>query len=108
MLRICMYADTYSQQPRLQKALTDFAARWPAIKIKLTFAEQAVDMRTDPYDAIFLIEASITPPLIARKLLTIEPFLYAAPQFSERYPMPKDPRDLARLPCIVLERHGSP
>ena len=92
----------------MKKALTDFAAQWPEIEIKLTFVEHSVDMRTDPYDVAFLIEPLIAPPLIARTLLTIEPFLYASPEFFSRYPAPKEPRDLIRLPCIVLERHGIP
>jgi len=108
LLRICMYVDTYSQQGHLKKALTDFAAQWPNIEIKLTFVEHSVDMRTDPYDVAFLIESSIAPPLIARKLLTVEPFLYASPEFLSRWPMPREPQDLSLIPCIVLERHGAP
>ncbi len=104
LLRICTFRDFYDSY--LRAALIDFAATWPDIQIALTFAEHQVDMRTDPYDVAFLIGPSIAPPLVARKLLTIEPFLYASPRLFERYPMPVEPKDLHQLPCIVLERFG--
>jgi DNA-binding transcriptional LysR family regulator len=63
-------------------------------------------MRTDPYDAAFLIEQSIAPPLVARRLFTIEPFLYASPELLKRCQIPVDPQDLHNLPCIALERLG--
>lgn len=104
LIRICMFHDLYNKP--LKGALLDFAAKWPDIQLDLTFVEHPVDMRTDPYDVAFLIETSIAPPLIARKLLTIEPFLYASPKLFERYPMPVEPNDLHQLPCIVLQRFG--
>jgi len=104
LIRICMFWDLCDQH--MKEALIDFAARWPDIQMDLTFAEHPVDMRTDPYDVAFLLGPSIAPPLVARKLLTIEPFLYASPEFFERYPMPVEPKDLHQLPCIVLERFG--
>lgn len=106
LIRICMFLDLYDDRP-FKDALLDFAARWPDIQIDLTFVEHPVDMRTDPYDVAFLIGPSIASPLIARKLLTIEPFLYASPRLLERYPMPREPGDLHDLPCIVLQRFGS-
>ncbi|MBG0791413.1 MAG: LysR family transcriptional regulator [Desulfovibrionaceae bacterium] len=106
LIRICMFLDLYDDSP-FKDALMDFAAKWPDIQMNLTFVEHPVDMRTDPYDVAFLIGPSIAPPLVARKLLTIEPFLYASPALLERYPMPAEPADLYRLPCIVLQRFGN-
>jgi DNA-binding transcriptional LysR family regulator len=104
LIRICMFQDTYEHL--LKDALLDFAAKWPDIQMELTFVEHPVDMRTDPYDVAVLIGSTIAPSLVARRLLTVEPFLYASPELFERYPVPKEPRDLDRLPCIVLERFG--
>ena len=104
LIRICMFQDTYEHL--LKNALLDFAAKWPDIQIELTFVEHPVDMRTDPYDVAFLIGSSIAPSLVARKLMTIEPYLYASPELFERYPVPEEPRDLDHLPCIVLQRFG--
>lgn len=105
LVRVCMFRDLYEDQMR--DVLVDFAARWPDIRMDLTFAEYPVDMRIDPYDVAFLIGPSIAPPLVARKLLTIEPFLYASPELFKHHPVPVEPKDLYRLPCIVLERFGN-
>ncbi|GAB6037562.1 LysR family transcriptional regulator [Fundidesulfovibrio butyratiphilus] len=104
LIRVCMFRDVYDGL--LKETLMDFATKWPEIQIDLTFVEHSVDMRTDPYDVAFLIGPFIAPSLIARKLLTIEPFLYASPKLFERYPMPEEPGDLHKLPCIVLQRFG--
>lgn len=104
LIRICMFRDLYNVG--MKDALIEFSNRWPDIRLALTFAEHPVDMRTDPYDVAFLIRPSIAPPLIARKLMTIEPFLYASPKLFEQYPPPKVPEDLHKLPCIVLQRFG--
>ncbi|EGB14442.1 transcriptional regulator, LysR family [Pseudodesulfovibrio mercurii] len=106
LIRICMFLDLYDDRP-FKDALMDFAVKWPDIQMDLTFVEHPVDMRTDPFDVAFLIGPSIALPLIARKLLTIEPFLYASPALLERYSMPLEPGDLRRLPCIVLQRFGN-
>lgn len=103
-IRICMFQDTYEHL--LKGALMDFAAKWPDIQMEVTFVEHPVDMRTDPYDVAFLIGPSIAPSLVARKLLTVEPHLYASPGLFERYPAPVEPGDLLGLPCIVLQRFG--
>jgi DNA-binding transcriptional LysR family regulator len=91
LIRICMFQDTYEHL--LKDALLDFV-------------EHPVDMRTDPYDVAFLIGPSIAPSLVARKLLTVEPYLYASPELFKRYPVPEAPHDLDRLPCIALQRFG--
>ncbi len=104
LIRICMFLDLYDGL--FKKVLLDFAAKWPDIQMELTFMEHPVDMRTDPFDVAFFTGPSIAPALIARKLLTVEPFLYAAPKLLERYPLPGEPSDLHSLPCIVLQRYG--
>ncbi len=104
LVRISMFRDMYERHMR--EALVAFASRWPDIRMNLTFVEHPVDMRTDPYDVAFLIGPSIAPPLVARKLLTVEPFLYASPELFKRHPLPVEPNDLHQLPCIVLERFG--
>ena len=104
LVRVCMFRDMY--EDHMRGMLLDFAARWPDIRMDLTFAEHSVDLRTEPYDVAFLIGPSIAPPLVARKLMTIEPFLYASPELFKHHAMPVEPKDLHRLPCIVLERFG--
>lgn len=104
LIRVCMFRDLYDMN--MKKAMLAFADKYPEIKIAMTSVEHPVDLRTEPYDVAFLIGPSIAPPLVARRLLRIEPFIYASPEFLERYPMPVVPEDLYQLPCIVLERFG--
>jgi len=104
LIRISMFLDLYDGM--LKQALLDFAAKWPDIQMELSFQEEPVDMRTDPFDVAFVAGPSIPQALVARKLLTIEPFLYASPKLLERYPLPKEPADLYRMPCIALQRFG--
>lgn len=104
LIRVCVFTDTYIQP--MKTALCDFATSWPNININMTFVEHPVDMRTDPYDVAFLIDQAVAPPLIARKMLTIEPFLYASPKLFQRFRIPIEPNDLHDIPCIVLERLG--
>ncbi len=105
LIRICMFRDLYDRN--MKKALIEFADNYPDIRIDLTCVEHPVDLRTEPYDVAFLIGPSIAPPLIARKLLRIEPFIYASPDLFKRFPIPTTPEDLHQVPCIVLERFGS-
>ncbi|MFZ5810750.1 MAG: LysR family transcriptional regulator [Thermodesulfobacteriota bacterium] len=104
LIRICMFLDMYDGL--LKKMFLDFAAKWPDIQMELTFMEHPADMRTAPFDVAFVTGTTIAPALIARKLLTIEPFLYASPKLFDRYSIPVEPNDLLKLPCIVLQRFG--
>jgi DNA-binding transcriptional LysR family regulator len=104
LIRVCMFRDLYDRH--MKKALLRFADMWPDIRLHLSFVEHPVDMRTDPYDVAFLIGPSIALPLVARKLMTIEPYLYASPALFDRHPRPAEPEDLHKLPCIVLQRFG--
>ncbi|GAB6178430.1 LysR family transcriptional regulator [Desulfobaculum senezii] len=104
VVRVCMFLDLYDGL--LKRVLLDFAERWPDIQLDVTFKDQPVDMRTAPFDVAFVTGTSIHPALITRKLLTIEPHLYASPSLLKRYPAPKQPTDLHQLPCIVLQRYG--
>lgn len=105
LVRVCMFRDLYDRN--MKKALIRFADNYPDIRIDMTCVEHPVDLRTEPYDVAFLIGPSIAPPLIARKLLRIEPYIYASPDLFERYSIPVAPEELHQLPCIVLDRFGS-
>ncbi|WP_034642414.1 LysR family transcriptional regulator [Desulfovibrio inopinatus] len=104
LIRICMFSDVYNRL--FKDALINFASTWPDIQMDLAFVDYPVDMRIAPYDVAFLIGSSFDPSLIAKKLLTVEPFLYASPKLFERYPLPREPHELNQLPCIVLQRFG--
>ncbi|MDL2269467.1 LysR family transcriptional regulator, partial [Desulfosarcina sp. OttesenSCG-928-A07] len=107
LIRVYTYADTYANSIFFNGVFSSFVARWPEINLNVIFAEKSVDLFTAPYDVAFLIEPLSNPDLVARKIFTIDPFLYASPALFERYPMPVVPEDLHQLPCITLERFGN-
>lgn len=104
LIRVFMYVDTYNAF--MEKVLSGFLTRWPDIRMDVRFGEEFGDMRTEPYDVAFLANSPVSPDTVARRLLTIEPYVWAAPSLFERHPVPRVPEDLARLPCIILDRFG--
>ena len=103
LIRVCAFADTYQLFGGL---FSDFIAQWPEIGMNVIFVEKSVDLFSAPYDVAFLIGPVTNPELVARKIFTIDPYVYASPALFERYPMPETPEDLHKLPCIGLERFG--
>lgn len=104
LIRVCTFADSY---PLFSGALSSFVAQWPEIHMNVIYAENQVDLFTAPHDVAFLIGPLANPELVARKVFTIDPYLYASQSLFERYPVPQVPEDLHALPCIALERFGS-
>lgn len=104
LIRVFMYVDTYTAF--MDNVLSGFLRQWPDIRMNVRFGEEFGDMRTEPYDVAFIANSPVSPSAVARRLLTIEPYLWAAPSFFERYPVPRTPEELANLPCIILDRFG--
>lgn len=100
LVRCCMFRDLYDRN--MKKALIGFADNYPDIRLELTCVEHPVDLRTAPYDVAFLIGPSIAPPLIARKLLRIEPFIYASPQLLNAIPCLPSPQICTRFHALYL------
>ncbi|MCC8193472.1 MAG: substrate binding domain-containing protein [Deltaproteobacteria bacterium] len=104
-VRVSMYADTY--HGLLRGAFSAFADRWPDIQVNVTFSEDPAHLMTEPYDVTFRIEPLPDSAMVARKIYTIDPAVYASPKFLERHRAPEEPRDLLDLPCITLARFGN-
>ena len=104
-VRVSMYEYTYHAM--LKGVFSDFVTKWPGIQLSINFNERSVDLFTEPYDVDFRSGPLADSSLMARKILTIEPRLYASPTFLERYPAPLHPRDLTAAPCICLTRIGN-
>ena len=104
LIRVCTFADTY---PLFGSLFSAFIAQWPDISMNVIFKEKRVDLFSAPYDVAFLIGPVANPELVARKLFTIDPYLYASPALFERWPMPVVPEDIHKLPCIGLDRFGN-
>jgi DNA-binding transcriptional LysR family regulator len=104
-LRISMYDDVYYGV--LRGVLSQFASQWPGIGLKIDFSTRPVDLRTEPYDLVFRIGPLQDSTLMARKIFTIDPGIYASQKLLQAYALPGKPEDLSRMPCICLGRIGN-
>lgn len=105
LVRVSMSEDAY--HGLLRGVLSAFAGEWPDIRLSVHFNERPVDFLTEPYDIDLRESPLVESGLSARKLLTIDPGIYASPALLKRCPMPQTPQDILGMPSIVLERIGN-
>ena len=96
----------YLYHALLHGVFSRFAAIWPDIRLSVNFNEDPVDLMTQPYDIDFRAGPLEDSTLKARKMLRIEPCMYASPKLFESYPLPEKPGDLRFVPCICFSRIG--
>lgn len=97
----------YAYHGALRGVFSRFASEWPGISLSINFNEEPVDLMTAPFDVDFRAGPLPDSTLKAKKVLHIEPGLYASPKLLEFHPMPKTPEDLRSMPCINFSRIGS-
>ncbi len=91
----------------LVDALCEFAHTWPDIQLHIHFSERWVDLINEPFDLELRLGDLPDSTLLARKLGTGSPYLYASPKLLDRFPLPQEPADLARIPCLNLNWLGN-
>lgn len=99
-IRISIHPDIYHDY--LAAALTDFAARWPDIRLKIIISERATGPGMPPNDMDIRFEAPADTSLSIHKVLTGSPRLYASPELFLCRPWPKTPHDIQTAPCIHM------
>ena len=104
-IRVSMYADVYHEV--LQGVFSAFLSEWPEIQLNIHFFEDSPDIISEPYDVVLRQGPLPDSSLVAKKLFTITPAVYASPKLLEKYPAPATPQDLCNMPCIALSRFGS-
>ena len=104
--RVRVAMPEYAYHGMLKGVLNAFAAKWPGISLSVDFLERPVDLFSEPYDLAIRPGPLPDSSLIARKLFTVEPALYASPALLRAYPEPRRPGDLRDLPCILFTRMG--
>ncbi|MGD9209396.1 MAG: LysR family transcriptional regulator [Desulfobacteraceae bacterium] len=103
-VRVSMFEDIYNAV--LRGVFSDFASMWPGIQLHINFNEWPVDLVTEPYDVDFRNGPLPDSSLKARKVITFETYLYAAPKLLEAYQTPLHPDELGTMPYINLNRVG--
>ena len=84
----------------LAPRLPAFTARYPEIRLQLDVSPQRVDLFRDPVDAVIRAGEPLDERLIARPLMHLPRYLYAAPAYLAAHGEVPQPADLARHRCL--------
>jgi DNA-binding transcriptional LysR family regulator len=85
----------------LGRAVMQFVAGHPEIRVELNLDDRFVDLVEEGFDAAIRIAALADSALIARKLAGFRIPVYAAPALLASHGRPEHPCELAHLPCII-------
>lgn len=81
-------------------ALPTFLQAFPKLSVDIDFAEHYVDLVGQGYDAALRIGELADSNIVARRLLNHRRVLCAAPEYLERFGVPRKPVDLAHHACL--------
>lgn len=104
-VRIAIPADVYHTY--MWGIAGQFAKKWPEINLVISFMPRWVDLITEPFDLDIRVGKLPDSDFVARKLISLEPGLYASKSFLEKYGIPSRPKELKELPCITLPQQGN-
>lgn len=104
-VRLAVPADVY--HTHLWGIASSFSEKWPEIQLQISFSNRWVDLLSEPFDLDIRAGPLPDSDLRARKLVSLNPALYASRRFLETYPMPREPHDLKNLPCIAMPQQGT-
>jgi len=91
---------TFADAP-IGQSLIDFAAQYPDIVLEIHLDDRFVDLVEEGFDLAVRISRLENSSLIARRLAPFSVRICGAPALIEKHGMPVQPRDLARVPCII-------
>lgn len=84
-----------------------FVALHPGVHVDVVLSARVVDLVTEGVDFAFRAARIADTSLVARRLVSREMRLYAAPSYLERRPGPKTVDDLATHECVLFRAdHG--
>lgn len=89
-------------------ALSELAARYPRLDIRLDVHDRLVDLVAEGVDLDIRVGDQIAPNLIARRLARNWRVLCAAPGYLARRGTPKNLADLASHDCLVIKERDHP
>ncbi|MCY1259844.1 HTH-type transcriptional regulator DmlR [compost metagenome] len=86
----------------LAPLIAEFAQRYPGIRFEFDLTPRRVDLVAEPFDVAIRMGEPPSSNLIARRLARLPRYLYASPQYIERFGEPSQPADLVRHECLRL------
>jgi DNA-binding transcriptional LysR family regulator len=86
----------------LAPLIAEFAHRYPGIRFEFDLTPRRVDLVAEPFDVAIRMGEPPSSNLIARRLARLPRYLYASPQYIERFGEPSQPAELVRHECLRL------
>ena len=91
----------------LAPLIAEFAQLYPGISFDFDLTPRQVDLISEPVDVVIRMGEPANSNLIARKLASLERFLYASPKYLKTRGEPQSPLDLSHHDCLRLRGPGS-
>lgn len=86
----------------LAPLIAEFAQLYPGISFDFDLTPRQVDLVSEPVDVVIRMGEPANSNLIARKLASIQRFLYASPHYLQTSGEPQSPSDLSGHECLRL------
>lgn len=86
----------------LAPLIAEFAQLYPGISFDFDLTPRQVDLVSEPVDVVIRMGEPANSNLIARKLASIQRFLYASPHYLQTWGEPQSPSDLSGHECLRL------
>jgi DNA-binding transcriptional LysR family regulator len=87
----------------ISRALSDFALRYPEVRLTIHVTNRWIDVSEEPYDVAICIGKVRNEQLPTRRLAELPRGLYVSPQYCARKGVPQSPVQLVEHDCIVLD-----
>jgi LysR family transcriptional regulator, transcriptional activator for dmlA len=88
--------------------LSNFAALYPEVEIRLEVLDRPVDPAAEGIDVDIRLGGLREPHLYAERLATNRRVLCASPDYLDRHGRPTSPADLAAHHCLVIRERDQP
>src|SRR3984885_8605174 len=98
--RLRVNVDPFFSRLVLASQVATFLDQYPEVRLELIMRDHVGDLVADGFDLALRFGEPPGGSLIARKLIQTRILTRAAPGFVARHGRPKNPSEVARLPCI--------
>lgn len=85
----------------LTRMLTDFAEKYPEVRVLVDVSTRLVDLQRDAYDVALRASSELQPGLIARTIARDRIIAVASPAYLARMGTPKKLKDLRQHRCVT-------
>lgn len=85
----------------INQAIMEFLSEYPDVVMDLRLDDRFVDLVDEGFDVAIRVSEMTDSSLIARKVAPFKAVIVTTPEALEKFGRPKQPTDLASLPCII-------